>query len=682
MHPAEAAAPGIPLRTALAGRIVDACQSMRGRRLPFLALAFGAGIAIYFALPVEPSPAVCGAVALAAAVFGALAWIGRGGAGLLALLVAAVLAGLVVAQLRSISVAGPVLGFRYYGPIEGTVLAIDRSGSGAPRITLGDVRLDDVAPVATPHKVRVSLQDGQGIVPEPGARVMTTGHLMPPSGPAEPDGFDFQRHAWFQSLGAVGYAGAPLMLAEIDGTSRPLATLRHAISNRFRARMPGATGEVAAAITTGDRSGLPDDVTEALRASNLAHLLAISGLHMGLLAGFVFWLVRGGLALVPPLALRHPTRAWAAAVVLPFAAFYLALSGGSVATQRAFVMAAVMLVAVMLGRRALSLRSVALAALLVLLVRPESLAGPGFQMSFSATGALVVAFRALSDRRFSWMQGWRGAVIALLLSSVVAGAATAPFAAAHFNRVGQYGVPANMLAVPAMGFLVMPVLLVALLLMPLGIEGPLLAVAGVGIDWILLVADRVAALPGSTGAVQAPGPMVLPMLGAGLTLLIIAWGRGRMVGALILVLALPVWYASPRPDVLISDDGRLVGWMGPEGRYLNRPTGAGFAAQIWLENDGDMATQEIASERSSPDATGLPLILTARGKRDFPDAAAACDGAWLVTPLAGIEPVEGCRIIDADTLRRTGAIALYRVDGGWREVSTVERQGRRPWVPD
>ena len=680
MHPVDAAR--VPRRGLPS--LAAACHDLRGHRLPWVALAFGTGVGGYFALPMEPTSTQAGAVAAICIALAGLGWLLRAGAGLVPLLVAVALAGGLAAQARAVLVAGPVLGYRYYGAIEGRVVEIDRSASGAPRLTLDRVRLDRMGPAETPHRVRVSLQDETGVSPVPGQRVMTTGHLTPPSGPTEPGGFDFQRHAWFEGLGAVGYARVPLLLAEPPqgGFALAIARLRAVVGDGLRARMPGQTGQVAAAITTGDRSGLSDAVTEALRVSNLAHLLAISGLHMGLLVGFVFWSVRGGLALVPSLALRHPTRAWAAAAAFPFALFYLFLSGGSVATQRAFVMAAVMLGAILLGRRALSIRSVAIAALLILVWRPESLTGPGFQMSFAATGALVLAFGWASRLGGGWMRGWRGFFVSLLLSSIVAGAATAPFAALHFNRLGQFGVLANLLAVPMMGTLVMPLLLVGLLLWPLGLEAVPFRVAGWGIDYILRVADWVASLPGSVTTVPSPGWEVLPLLGLGMTLIGVARGWGaRSAGGVALALAAVLWVRAPRPDVLISDDGRLVGVLAEGGRWLSRPTGAGFVATVWLENDGDGALQEQAAARARP-ASDIVLHVAGR-KADLPDAIAACAATpgWLVTAVPLEEKVMGCDVFDPARLSRSGAVAMLRsADGGIEVVEARSVQGARPWV--
>lgn len=681
MHTVEVAA---PVRNWGQG-VVALSQGLRGQRLPWLATAFGVGVGVYFALPVEPPFWAPWALMGLATVLCGLAWFGRGGVGPLLTVLIALVLGVAFAQARTQRVAGPVLEFRYHGAVEGRVVHIDRSSSGAVRITLDRVRMDRMPLAETPRRVRLSLHGDGGLMrPPPGTRVMTTAFLAPPNGPAEPGGFDFQRHAWFLKLGAVGYTRVPLVTAEPApaGFGMLAARLREDLSRRLRDRLPGQTGQIAVAITTGDRSGLSDAVTGDLRASNLAHLLAISGLHMGLLTGFVFWAVRGGLALVPQIALTQPTRIWAALAAMPFAAAYLVISGGSVATQRAFVMVFVMLLAICLGRRALSLRSVALAALVILAWRPEALTGPGFQMSFAATGALVLAFGAMSRNHSGWLRGWRGAFVSLLVSSVVAGMATAPFAAAHFNRVGQFGVLANLLAVPVMGFAVMPMLLVALLLWPLGLEGGPLWVAELGINWILGVAGGVAALPGAVTSIPAPGPAVLPLLGIGFALVACLPSLLRLAGGGLVAAAVVIWSITPRPDVLISADGRLVGWQTSEGRLLSRERGAGFVAGSWLENDGDPADQAEAAARTAPIPEGLPRITPLRRARDAEAAYAACEGGWIVAPMELEGSAPNCRVLTPKALRSTGAIALTVEEPGQiSEIHARALQGKRPWVP-
>jgi competence protein ComEC len=521
---------------------LTALAAARGHLFPFVPVFLALGIGGYFALPAEPDFGLWAAIGAAGLLLAILAW--RGPEALRPLALAAALAalGLAVAGWRAHSVAAPVLDWRYYGPVEGRIVAVDRSVSDALRLTLDQVVLRDLAPARTPDRVRVSIHgDGLDIDPVPGLRVILTAHLGPPGGPVEPGGFDFRRHAWFDRLGAVGYTRSPVLALEPPAEDWALAItrLRMRMSAGLRDRIAGEPGGFVAAILTGDRSGVALETTEALRRSNLAHVLAISGLHMGLLTGVVYGALRGGLALIPLLALRLPIRKIAALGALAAATFYLMLSGGNVATQRAFVMAAVMLGAILLDRRALSLRSVALAAILILLWRPEALLSPGFQMSFAATVALVAVFQTLRKRRARMMAarrpwaerrrlpGWLTGLGGIALCSLVAGLATAPVAAAHFHRMAEYGLLANLLSMPLMGTVVMPGAVIAAALWPVGLEGAGLWMMEMGTRWILGVAHWVSGLEGAVRPVQSPPAWVLPSVALGMLWLILWPGPAR-----------------------------------------------------------------------------------------------------------------------------------------------------------
>ncbi|MGI1661282.1 ComEC/Rec2 family competence protein [Palleronia sp. KMU-117] len=687
--------PGAAILAGLSRAGPGVFDAQRGHLFPWAPVFFGAGIAIYFALARDPTArewwalgGIAGALALVAVLTRLTA----------PLPVAALMlvAGVLAAGHRTEAVAGPVLGFRYYGPIEGRIVGIDRSASDAVRLTLDRVVLRDVAPGRTPDRVRVSLHGVQGwITPTPGLTVILTGHLGPPQGPVEPGGFDFRRQAWFDGLGAVGYTRTPVLtLRPADEGHGGLAVfrLRMAISGYVQEALPGQAGAFASAITTGDRSGIEAGVNEDLRISNLAHLLAISGLHMGLLTGFVFAALRYGLALVPGIALHRSTKKIAAVAALAAGAFYLALSGGNVATERAFVMVAVMLVAVLFDRRALSLRSVALAALIVLALRPEALLGPGFQMSFAATTALVAVFGWMRDAREPGaprrLPRWLLPVVALVVSSAVAGLATAPIAAAHFNRVPHYGLVANVVSVPLMGTVIIPAAVLAAILAPFGGAGIGLAIMGPAIRWILAVAHEVASWPGAVSHVVTPAPWVLPSFVLGALWLILWQGRARLLGIAPMALALALWPVVERPALLISDSGGLVGLMTEQGRVVSKARGDGFAAASWLENDGDGADQAAASARAgfwgeagarAFRVAGLSAVhLSGRGAADR--LAAACLEADLVILAGQAGPARGrCRVIDRATLAKAGAIAIHAAPEGLRVVSVADSTGTRRW---
>ncbi|MEQ9693993.1 ComEC/Rec2 family competence protein [Shimia sp. SDUM112013] len=638
----------------------------------------GIGVGAYFALPFEPGFAVLAACAASGVICTGVAVALRGAFSPLVWAVALVCLGLCLAAFRAHLVQAPVLDWRYYGAVQGRIVGIDRSATDALRLTLADVQLENTTPDRTPGKVRVALHGEQGfITPAPGMVVMMTAHLSPPSGPVEPGGFDFQRHAWFMGIGAVGYTRTPVLTVRPRAGGDRVFAFRMSLSEAIQSRMVPDVAGVAAAITTGDRSGLDQTTTEALRASNLAHLLAISGLHMGLLAGVVFAAVRLVLTLVPPVALRLSAKKVAAVVALVAAAAYLLLSGGSVATQRAFVMAAVALCAILLDRRALSLRAVAMAALIILVLRPEALLGPGFQMSFAATTGLVAVFSLIRDK--GWTLGPRRlrSTAALVVSSAVAGLATAPYAAAHFNVVAHYGLPANLLAMPIMGLIVAPAAVAAACLAPLGLEGVGLWAMEQGLRAILTVAGYVAALDGAQGHLPSPPKLFLPVFTLGMLWVILWQGRMRWLGFGGVLLAIVLWAKTDRPVILIADSGGIVGVMTPGGRALSKARGQGFVALNWLENDGDGGTQAAAAARWHDDLAIPILHLT--GKSAVAAQQTCASDLILVTnqPLGRELP---CDVYDPDRLRETGAIALHPLPGGtWQKKTAREVSGRRMW---
>jgi competence protein ComEC len=674
----------------LISTIADALLAQRGHLLGWAPVCLGIGIGWYFRMAAEPTTgdyALLAGMGLAALIAARVLWAPLAP---VATGIALVLCGVLLAGAKANLVAEPVLGFRYYGPIEGRIVAIDRSVSDAPRLTLDRVVLARMSPERTPARVRVSLHGDQPLaLTDPGTVVILTGHLSPPSGPTEPGGFDFQRNAWFDRLGAVGYTRNPVLaLAPPEGgTALWVYRQRMAISRAVQASLPGETGAFAAAIMTGDRSGMGQGTLADLRASNLAHLLAISGLHMGLLTGFVFALIRYGLALIPFIALRWPTKKIAAVLALGVGAVYLALSGGNVATERAFIMVAVMLVAVMLDRRALTLRAVAMAAIIVLVLHPEALMGPGFQMSFSATTALVAAFGLLRGRDARWMPRWLRPVGAVFVSSLVAGLATAPFAAAHFNQFSHFGLVANLLSVPLMGVLVMPAAVLASILAPFGLQGLGFWAMDLGLRWILGVAHHVAAIDGAVGHVVAPMPAVLPLLTLGLLWIVLWQGRPRWAGVAPVLLAFGLWGQSGRPALLIADSGALIGVMTPAGRALSKPTGDSFVAQTWLENDGAPVAQDVAGGRAGLTREGRIVrvqigtlsVLQVSGKTALA-ALQGCGGADIVVTNMADEVARPCTVYDIVQLRRTGSLAIVEdPDSGPRIVTAREVTGERLW---
>jgi competence protein ComEC len=669
----------------------QALADMQGHLFPWLAVFMGIGIAIWFALPWEPQMPFYLATAMLALAAGAAGMRGPETWRPLAAAGFALAIGIIAAGWRAHDIRAPMLEFRYYGPIEGRLVEVDRSQSDALRLTLDQVVLSDVSPARTPVRVRISLQgDAVPVTPPvPGQRLMMTGHLAAPEGAVEPGGFNFRRMAYFDQLGGVGYTRNPvLLLAPPADGAQWIDRLRTRLSQGIMNAVPGDAGAFSSGVLTGDQSGLSQDAVQALRNSSLAHLLAISGMNMVFIVGFVFLLLRWGIALIPPLVLRIPAKKLAAGLSLGLAYFYLLLSGANVATERAFIMIAVALVAVMLDRRAITLRTAAISAILILLTKPESLVEAGFQMSFAATLALIAGFGAL-DREVmrQRMPRWAIHVFTLVLSSVIGGFATAPFAAAHFNRFSDYGLLANILTVPVMGAVVMPAGVMAALLAPFGLAAIPLWVMEQGSRWILFVAHWVSAMDGSVTAIPAPGLWALPLITLGGLVLILWRGGARLVGLAPIVVALGLWIVADRPALLIASDGSIVGLAGPDGRALSVSRGGGFLARTWLEDDGDLTDQIAAAARPGFDGPvaartfvlGDVRGVALRGKAGLAQLDQACASADIVilNMVAETRP-DGCLLLDLTVLRQTGSVAIRRDGDAWR--ITAAKEAGRLWT--
>jgi competence protein ComEC len=419
---------------------------------------------------------------------------------------------------------------------------------------------------------------------------------------------------------------------------------------------------------------------------------------MAVVAGVVFFAVRALLALFPALTAAHPIKKWSAAAAVVAAAFYLLLSGAEVATQRSFFMTAVVLIAVMVDRRAVTFRTLAVAAMIVLAIAPEALVHPSFQMSFAATLGLVALVQIGMPRLFATAEHsatarvalWGGReIMVLLLASLVAGFATTPYAAFHFHRITPYGVLANLAAMPVVSAVVMPAGLLGLAAMPFGFDGFFWWLMGLGIDWIISVTQWVAGLPGAVGRVSAFGIGPLIAASGGIILLGLLRTPLRWSGAALLLLA-TLWAARvPQPDILISADGRLVGVRGPDGRlhlmHAAKGSKDAFLVREWLAADADARTADDATLGAgiSGDDTGCVTAsssgaLVAWARR--PEALADdCERAALIVTIRQPPAACGASVIDGERLGRQGALALRRGRDGF-VVDAVKPGGiDRPW---
>ncbi|MEO0035399.1 MAG: hypothetical protein RLZZ501_1422 [Pseudomonadota bacterium] len=687
---------------AAAAAFAAAALAERERWPLWLPVAIGAGIGLYFALPVEPGP-LAGALPVPAALAGlVLAWRRhRLGPILAAALALALTLGFAAAALRTAWVAAPVLERSGATWLTARVVEIERLPDQGRRVTFDRVALDrdDLGP--TPARIRLRLRPG-GPAIAVGDRLRLRALLNPPAAPALPGGFDFARFCWFKQWGATGTALSPP--EPIDAAAAPgsltvaVNALRQSITARIVAVLPGDRGAVTAALITGDQMPISAPLMQAYRDSGLAHILSISGLHISLAAGLVFVGLRTLLALIPPLALRHPIKKWAAALAIASAWGYTLLAGSPVPAERSLLMIVLVLAAVLLDRAVLSMRPVALAATLLLLLQPEELTGASFQMSFAAVVALIALAEAWAPHQAAWRAAHPGPLagaglylVVISLTTLTAGMITAAYAIYHFNRFALWAVAANLVAIPLTGFWVMPWALLLALLLPFGLETVALVPMGWGVDLVNRVALAVAAWP--EAAIATP-----PLPLAGLVVFTLGgcwlclwrgrwrrWGLAAMAGGL-LTMALPA-----PPDLLVDGHGAAFALRAADGGLLLNGKGGGMLRDTWsrragpptdepwpedgLSRDGRLSCAPAGCRWRPGDGRTVALIL------DESDIAAACAEAAVVVsrvPLRHACPGPAT-VIDRFDLWRGGTHALWLRPGGVEVLSVAANQGDRPW---
>jgi competence protein ComEC len=689
----------------LAESLSDSLERELAERAGFqwLAVAFGAGAAVYFVLPREPLLAALFALASAFAIAAFVSY--RRGAPMRTVAVVAVLfAGATAAKLRVDSLDTPHVERPFAAALKGRVAAREDRVELRPRIVLDRLSTDVTWAGELPDRVRITVAERYELPPL-GAEVTFRGRLMPVPGPVVPGGYDPRRAAYFGGIGGSGFAFGDFTLVAPPprfAIDLVIAHIRAAIVARIMAAEPGEAGAVAAALLVGERSTISTETNENLRRSGLAHILSISGLHMMLVAGTVFYLLRAVLALSPRLALGRPIRKWSAVAALVAATAYLAVSGGNVATVRAYVMAAVIFSAMLIDRPAISMRNLAVAAFIVVALRPESVLEPGFQMSFGAVAALIAAWEAWRDRtvrrladdsvipgqrvlRFLWR-----AVFGVALTTLVAGLATAPFAAYHFERVASYSLLGNLLAAPFVSIVIMPFGLLALAVMPFGLEALPLAVMAWGIKAMLAIAAWVSALPGAEVRAPPIAPIALLTIVAGMLWLCLWRERWRLLGLAAIGVGLClIPFLVDRADIMVAPDGNAVAVRDASGVLRVSGSRAGsYAVDQFFDKEaaaaptGDELREGVRCDPAACllGAAGGFLVSHVLDPVAFAEDCRRAD--VIVTPLTA--PV-GCRarlVVDGKRLERFGPFAV-RIDGDRGEpvfsVTTERSIAPRPW---
>ncbi|MCX7304329.1 MAG: ComEC/Rec2 family competence protein [Hyphomicrobiales bacterium] len=703
--------PRAAIRRAL--QLAVAAEFDRGVAFLLVPVVLSAGALVYFSLAAEPDwlPLVAGflflcACALASrarrplnmAIVGALLCVG----------------GALLAKTETWLAGTKMLGGEITTRLSGRVVEVERMANGRVRLTIDVTATERPVLRYAPKRVRVSARRiPDGVMP--GAAVAGLVSLMAPSGPVRPGSYDFSFESYFDGIGASGFflqgpqtvagAGPPPPLA---GFRAAVERARIAIAGRIGKSIGGAEGEIAAALVVGVRAGIPEDVNEALRRAGIYHIISISGLHMALVAGTIMGLLRAGFALFPEFASRRPVKKYAAALALVGLAGYLFMSGGEVAAQRSFIMIAVMLVAVLFDRAALTMRNLAIAAIVVIAVSPHEVVGPSFQMSFAATAALVGGYAAWSDWRADRGHKPPGSaflpgrllrmvaygIVGLAFTSIVAGGATAIYAAWHFQQMPTLGLFTNLAAMPIVSFIVMPFAVLGALAMPFGLDGPFFQVMGLGLSATIGIARWFAERTPTDSTGLIPGATVA-VLTVALIVATVATTWLRIAAVPIAIVGLALLIGRPMPDLFVSEDGRLVG-LNTAGAHMavNRARPNAFTVQDWEramrapEIVGPQGKQERVAGVKQPDGAAVPgegsagmaQPVAANGLEEIsalePGRFACSEGLCLARHPSGavvahaLDPqaaIDACAIADVIVIDDATAQDLCR----WKDVLVV-----------
>lgn len=692
-------------------------EAERGRLALWSPCVFLCGISAYFMLPREP--------VLIAPLFGALVFLAyavhahRGGrTPFVAIGIALLLGGLSAAKLETDKALSPRIEKPLTANIVGILDGIEPAKRRRVRLAITPEKIDGVDTDTLPRSIRISAFPGEKAL-QPGDRISVLARLRPPSGPVMPGAFDFSFPAYFDGRGAGGYAiGKPKLVkrrAARDSTTQSLADhiarVRSSVGDRIRENLPSASGTIARALIVGERQAIPEALVTDLRQAGLAHILAISGLHMMLLVGTMIGVTRAALALSPNLALNYPIRKWAGVVGLATGFIYLLLSGASVATERAFIMVGVAIVAMFIDRPALTLRSLMVAAFIVATLFPHSVMGPSFQMSFLAVAALIGLAEWMANRGPSRPQNpgyaakalytFKLYFVGIALTSLLAGAATAPLAAYHFHTIAPLSLLGNILAMPIVGTVIMPFGFLGCVLIPFGLDMPAFQVMGYGIDLVISIAHFVAGLSDGaeyTGRISLLTPILCAM---GILWLAIWQTALRWAGAVFFIIGIVAAPWVERPDVLINQSGTAVLVnTGTTPLSIIRGRGTAFEARLWLRAYADARSprDRTLQEGFTCDRQGCtykypnPTIVTHKDEdqRDGTIVAIAwtrqamledCQRADILVsrynaPANCPRPLQ---IFDRQRLEKTGSISIRLVNGVNLSIRATTPKFPRPW---
>ncbi len=671
------------------------------RSIDWVPVWLAAGIAVYFGMNHEPNPHLPWAILLLLPVLYAVRhfpkWRFVLGVWLLMLI------GMSAAMWQTERMKAPKLPSALdIVSIEGTLKKVTYDEKQY-KLWIEDLNIEEVSPEQTPKLIRVAFRGKE--VPPIGSRVKSRGKIFAASGPAMPDDYDFGRYFFFRQIGAVGVIFPPLKPVE-DSETLPkdvwgdwVASVRADVQQRMLSLQEGEAITVLSALVTGDKSPIPKDTAEAFRNSGLAHMLAISGMHMAIISGVFFLFLRSLLVLIPPISRRYNVKKIAALMALIASSAYLVMADFPISAVRAYIMIAFMFTAVLLDREAVTVRSLMIAATFILLLYPSSLVEAGFQLSFSATLALVVSYRTFRmvqgtpDEQQSWVRRILMYLLGIIISSLIASLATLPFIMFHFQQINPYSIISNLAAVPFFGFIVMPMLMLSMLLMPLGLEVLPLKVAAWGMDYLIIIAQTVAHIPGADFHVMPLANWSIVLIGAGMLLLLLhrlRWVKWTGFALICIGIATPLLYV--KPDIVVANDGRYIAVkQGDSYTLIHGKSNRGFSVKQWKERLASEIIKVKQPEEHIGSVTcdklgcvlkkGEYILAFPKKIEAVAEDCAMADYVFYEGDVSDAVCKNTSKLVDAKRLKNRGSMAIwFGHDGRMFAKFACDYTGQRPWT--
>jgi competence protein ComEC len=683
-------------------RLLEAIGDEVEQKFFWMPVFLGIGIGIFFKLDTDPdlntNIIMCGvvtALALLARIKLEHASKSRYALHLILAASALISAGITTATIRTINVQAPVLPEKMENiEVVGNIFQLERKEE-ITRILLGQIEIEDLPSDKTPEQIRVNTRI-RGLNLDLGQRISFNATLMPPAPPIEPGGFDFARYAYFKQIGATGYTTGGVKVVEDNVDIGFLRKLRNGISQRLRQAMSPTAAAMAMGLLVGDPSNISEKDYDAMRISGLAHLLAISGMHMAIVVSLAFFACRWSLGQIGWLALRCNIKKVSAGFAIIFSLCYLFIAGSPVSAERAFLMSSLMLIAILLDRNSSSLRAVAIAAFIILLTIPEALLTASFQMSFAACIALVASFSWTSKMCFKFFPKKKGEQTRLqkaiaygsgtVIATLIAGFATAPFAVYHFNTFSTYNLLANLIAVPLNDFWVMPCGVVSVVLMPLHLEWIPLQIMEYGINLTLWYAHYISSLPHSTFYFPSFSDLGLVLIVLGGLMMSFMATKLRLVGIPLMIFGLTTSSHHQTPDVMVDQNGKLFAIKEKEDKVVvSSKVAAKFTRKVWLRSLGQDEAKSL-SQAKIKGCTSSSCIYQKDGYKVIlskkPAPAQDCTTAEVFVNLANEEyrcDSAKSNVTLAD-LRTNGGYWMWITPEGIQLANVGELRKKRMWV--